>query len=129
TFREEVAAGRVHPKDAKVALARELVARFHDEAAAEAAVAGFEKRFARRELDSSNVPRVEVPLEGAQEMLLVHAVKAAGLTQSSSEARKLLTQGAVRVGGTKIQDVKATLAAGEHLVQVGKLKAARIALS
>lgn len=129
TLKADVAEGRVHPKDAKVGLARELVARFHDEAAADAAVEGFEKRFARRELDSSNVPRVEVSLEGAADMLLVHAVKAAGLTQSSSEARKLLTQGAVRVDGAKVQDVKATLGAGEHLVQVGKLKAARIALS
>jgi len=128
-LREAVQAGTSHPKQAKVELAREIVARFHDQDAAASAVADFEKRFARRELDASNVPLVEVALEGAATLPLVRAIASAGLTASATEARKMISQGAVRLGGEKVSDVKSELAAGEHLIQVGKLKAARVRLA
>ena len=123
-----VAAGTSHPKQAKLELARELVTRFHDAAAGAAAMEAFEKRFAKKELDASNVPLVEVSLGGAATLPVVRAAAEAGLTQSATEARKLLVQGAVRVDGQKVADPKAELGAGEYLLQVGKLKAARIRL-
>jgi tyrosyl-tRNA synthetase len=117
-----------HPKEAKVAFAREMVARFHDAAAADRAVEDFEKRFAKKDLDSSALPEVTVSLEGAATMPVFKLLASAQLAKSSTEARTLLKQGAVRVNQEKIADEKAALGAGEYLVQVGKLKAARVKL-
>jgi tyrosyl-tRNA synthetase len=120
-----VAAGTLHPKDVKVALARELVARFHGGEAATRAAEDFERRFSRREPDPRSFPEKAVD-GGGKPVPLVRALTDAQLTASTSEARRLITQGAVKVSGEKVSDLKAELPVGTHVVQVGKLRAARL---
>ncbi|MBX5483834.1 MAG: tyrosine--tRNA ligase [Myxococcaceae bacterium] len=127
-LKQTVADGRQHPKDAKVALAHELTARFHGDDAAAKAAEDFEKRFARKELRAEDLPLQTVRLGGAASMGVAKVATEARLTHSVTEARKLITQGGVRVNGTKVTDEKAQLGPGEYLLQVGKLKAARIKL-
>ena len=123
--RAKVASGALHPKDVKVALAKELVARFHGSDAATRAAEEFERRFSRRELDADSLPEKSVD-GGGKPVLLVRALTEAQLTASTSDARRLITQGAVKVGGEKVSDLKAELPVGTHVVQVGKLRAARL---
>jgi tyrosyl-tRNA synthetase len=129
SLREAVQGGKEHPKAAKVAFAREMVERFHGPQAGHQAVESFEKRFAKKELDASQMQLQELPLNGAASMPLTRVVAEAKLTASATEARKLLSQGGVRVNGEKATDVKAELPAGEYLLQVGKLKVARVRLA
>jgi len=123
--RSRVAAGTLHPKEVKVALARELVARFHGSEAATRAAEEFERRFSRRELDADKLPE-KVVENGGKPIPLVRALTEAQLTASTSEARRLITQGAVKVNGEKVADLKAELPTGTQVVQVGKLRAARL---
>ena len=123
--RDRVAQGDLHPKDVKVAFAREMVARFHGPQAAEEAAAEFERRFSRREVDPEKLPERVVGTGGAP-VPLVRALLDAQLVASTSEARRLIAQGAVKVDGERVSDPKAELALGTHLVQVGKLRAARL---
>ena len=122
-LRAEVAAGR-NPKDAKVMLARELVTRFHDALAADAAEADFHNR-ARGGIPDE-VP--EVALQGAP-MAIGALLKQAGLAPSTSEALRLVEQGGVRIDGDVVNDRALKLAAGTMVVQVGKRKFARVTLS
>jgi tyrosyl-tRNA synthetase len=125
-LRAQVASGQEHPKNAKVGFAREMVARFHSHEAADAAVAAFEKRFAKKELDTESLERKEVSCAGAPKIFLTKALAEAGMAASNGEARRLMSQGGVRVDGTKATDPKLEVGPGEYVVQVGKLKAARI---
>ena len=121
-LRRETAEGR-NPRDAKVALAREITARFHGAAAAEAAAEDFALR-AR-----GGIPEqiAEVSLDGAP--LGIGAVlKQAGLAPSTSEAMRLLEGGGVRVDGAVVSDRGLKLPAGRFVVQVGKRKFARVTL-
>jgi tyrosyl-tRNA synthetase len=122
-LRAEVAGGR-NPKEAKVLLAREITARFHGAAAADAAEADFELR-AR-----GGVPDVipEVALAGAP-LGIGALLKQAGLAPSTSEALRLVDQGGVRVDGEAVTDRGLKLAAGGYVVQVGKRRFARVTLS
>ncbi len=124
--RAAVASGQLHPKAVKVGFASEIVSRFHGAPAGPAAAEEFEKRFAKKELDADALPELPIPLEGQPSVALTRALAHAKLTASATEARKLIEQGGVRVAGTKVADVKFQLAAGTHLIQVGKLKAARL---
>ena len=123
--RERVARGELHPKDVKVAFAREMVARFHGAEAGARAAEEFERRFSRREIDPDQFPEVTLGTGGAPVPLL-RAMVEAQLVASTSEGRRLISQGAVRVDGERVSDPKAELTPGTHLVQVGKLRAARI---
>jgi len=123
--RDRVARGELHPKAVKVAFAREVVARFHGTEAGAAAAEEFERRFSRREVDPERFPE-HVVATGAARVPLVRALLDAQLVASTSEARRLIAQGAVKVDGERVSDPKAELAPGTHLVQVGKLRAARI---
>jgi len=123
--RERVARGELHPKDVKVAFAREMVARFHGPEAGAAAAEEFERRFSRREVDPEKFPEHVVATGGARAPR-VRALLDVQLVASTSEARRLIAQGAVKVDGERVSDPKAELAPGTHLVQVGKLRAARI---
>ena len=122
-LRAEVEGGR-NPKEAKVLLAREITARFHGAAAADAAEADFELR-AR-----GGVPEVipEVALAGAP-LGIGALLKQAGLAPSTSEALRLVDQGGVRVDGAAVTDRGLKLAAGGYVVQVGKRRFARVTLS
>jgi tyrosyl-tRNA synthetase len=121
-LRADVDAGR-NPKDAKVMLARELTARFHGAAAADAAQADFELR-AR-----GGVPDdiAALTLHGAPLAIGV-LIKQAGLAPSTSEALRLVDQGGVKVDGTVVTDRGLRLPGGIYVVQVGKRKFARVTL-
>ncbi len=121
-LRAEVDAGR-NPKDAKVALAREVTARFHGAGAAEAAVADFELR--ARGGVPDDIP--DVALGGAP-LGIGALLKQAGLAPSTSEALRLIEQGGVRIDGAVVSDKGLKLAAGRYVVQVGKRKFARVTL-
>jgi tyrosyl-tRNA synthetase len=122
-LKRDIDGGR-NPKDAKVLLAREITARFHGAAAAEAAVEDFHRRAAGGVPDE--IP--DVALTGAP-LAIGALLKQAGLAPSSSEALRLVEQGGVRVDGTTISDKGLKLEAGTFVVQVGKRKFARVALS
>ena len=122
-LKAEVASGR-NPKDAKVALAKEITARFHSAAAADAAEQDFINR------SKGGVPDEidEVTLSGAP-MGIAALLKAAGLAPSGSEATRLIDGGGVRVDSSVVSDKALKLPAGTYVVQVGKRKFARVTLS
>ena len=121
-FKADIAGGR-NPRDIKVLLAQELVARFHSHQAAEAALADFEARFQRGAMPDE-MPEVMVPAGGVAQVL-----KQAGLVASTSEAMRQIEGGGVRLNGEKIADKALQLPAGETVVlQVGKRKFARVTL-
>jgi tyrosyl-tRNA synthetase len=122
-LKAEVAAGR-NPKDAKVALAKEITTRFHSAAAADAA----EQDFIHRSKGGVPDEIAEVTLSGAP--LGIGAVlKQANLAPSTSEANRLMDGGGVRVDGSVVSDRGLKLAAGSYVVQVGKRKFARVTLA
>ena len=122
-LKKEVEGGR-NPKDAKVALAKEITARFHGTVAAEAAEQDFMNRSKGGVPD--DIP--EVSLSGAP-MGIGALLKAAGLAPSSSEANRLIDGGGVRVDSTVVSDKGLKLEAGTFVVQVGKRKFARVTLA
>ena len=126
-LKRETAAGR-NPKDVKIELAREIVARFHDDEAAAAADDAFNRRFAEGRLPD-DVPEVRIAV-GADGLPLANVLREAGLTASTSESHRLVKQGAVRIGGEKVADSRQRMAAGTDVViQVGKRRLARVVLS
>jgi len=126
-LRREVEDGR-NPRDVKVALAMELVARFHGHACAEEARAEFEARFQRGTLPD-DMPEVNVAV-GIAGLPVFQIVKQAGLTGSTSEALRMIEQGAVRLNGERVEDRGIVLAPGQTVVlQVGKRKFASVVLT
>lgn len=124
-LRAEVEGGR-NPRDVKVMLAQEFVARFHGQAAAEAALADFEARFQRNAIPD-DLPEVRVAV--GEGMAVFQVVKQAGLTGTTSEAMRMIEQGAVRLNGERVDDKSLMLGAGETVVlQVGKRKFAAVVL-
>ena len=126
-WKREVEGGR-NPRDIKVALAQEIVERFHSRAAAEAALAEFEARFRHGEIPE-DIPEVTLKVpEGG--LAIAQMLKQAGLTASTTEALRMLEQGGVRLEGERVSDRALKLAAGVSVVaQVGKRKFARIQLT
>ncbi len=119
-LKDEVAGGR-NPRDAKVALAKEIVARFHDAAAADRAEADFDARF-REGATPEDMPEKTV---GDGHILKV--LKEAGLVPSTTEATRMIEQGGVKVDGEKVVDRGLQLPRGATcVVQVGKRKFARV---
>ena len=123
SLKREVENGR-NPKDAKVLLAKEITARFHSSAAADAALDDFQRRA------QGGVPDdvAEVAVSGAPLGIGV-LLKAAGLVPSSSEGQRMVDQGGVRINGDVVSDKALKVAAGCFVVQVGKRKFARVTLS
>lgn len=121
-LKKEVEGGR-NPKDAKVMLAKEITARFHSAAAADAA----EQDFINRSKGGVPDEIPEVSLSGAP-LGIAALLKSAGLAPSSSEANRLIEGNGVRVDGTVISDKGLKLDAGTYVVQVGKRKFARVTL-
>ena len=120
--------GGLNPKDAKVVLAKEIVARFHDQQAADAAEASFGRQFADGALPD-DIPEVAVQV-GDEGMPLANIIKTAGLTGSTSEAHRLVKQGAVKIDGEKVSDSRQALRGGATFVlQVGKRRFARVSLA
>ncbi|MFZ5555509.1 MAG: tyrosine--tRNA ligase [Pseudomonadota bacterium] len=125
-WRDEVKGGR-NPRDVKVELAREIVARFHGAAAAERAQGEFEARFRQGELPR-DMPEVELTA-GDEGIGVASVLKSAGLTASTSEALRMIDQGGVKLNGERVTDRGLHLKRGETVVaQVGKRKFARVTL-
>ena len=122
-LKREVEEGR-NPRDAKVALAQEIVARFHSQQAAEDALADFVNR------SKGGIPDdiAAVTLAGAP-LGIPQLLKQAGLCPSTSEAMRKIDQGGVRIDGTVISDKGLQVAAGEFVLQVGKRSFARVTLT
>lgn len=122
-LKAEVAGGR-NPKDAKVMLAKEITARFHSAAAADAA----EQDFINRSKGGVPDEIPEVQLSGAP-LGIGALLKQANLAPSTSEASRLIDGGGVRIDGAVVSDRGLKLEAGTFVVQVGKRKFARVTLS
>ena len=123
-WKAEVANGR-NPRDIKVGFAQEIVARFHDAAAARSALADFEARFKQGEVPA-DIVTVELQA-GPEGLAIATALKEAGLTAGTSEALRMIAQGGVKLDGEKISDKALKLHQGTTVVaQVGKRKFARI---
>jgi len=123
-LRQAAQEGR-NPRDIKFELARELVARFHDAAAAERAQGEFIARFQGRGVPEK-IDTVQLTLEGAP-LRVANVLKSAGLVASTSEANRLIDQGGVRLGTdaaslAKLSSRDTTLTRGRYLLQVGKLR-------
>jgi len=111
--------GEMNPKEAKSALAREIVARYHGAEAATRARDEWEAQFSRREVPD-DMPQVTLAAEG-DALWLPKALADAGLVPSSSEGRRRIQQGAVQVDGAKVTDVQARLSrGGPYVVKAGK---------
>ena len=126
-MRADVASGQLNPRDAKLRLARELAVRFHGEAEAERAIAGW-NAVVRGEGDTSLLPQqdVTVPAEGLR---IAALLTNAGLAASNSEASRKLKEKAVRVDGELFEDAQRLFLPGfEGVLQVGKRNFARIKL-
>ena len=124
----DIKSGTIHPMDAKKDLAAEIVARFYDEAAAEAAREAFKSLFKKKEIPD-DIEEVSLNSSGATAMRVANVMVEAGLTGGTSEAMRLMKQGGVKVDGEKVLDVKGELSSGNtYLLQVGKRKFKRVTL-
>ena len=123
--RNAVASGALHPKQAKVDLARRIVADFHGEEAAGQAVDAFERQFSRKELPT-DLAVVALTAEEWQAALEKRVVRC-GLAESLSDARRKISQGGVRINGQKVgMGDQSGLAEPEYVLQVGKLGAVKV---
>jgi tyrosyl-tRNA synthetase len=126
SLREQAQGGR-NPRDIKFELARELVGRFHDAAAAERAQRSFTARVSEKAVHR-DLPLKVVSVQGPG-LRLANLLKEAGLAGSTSEANRKIEEGAVRIDGARVCDRALTLKTGaEHVVQVGAKRFARIKL-
>ncbi len=126
-WRAEVEQGR-NPRDIKVLLAQEIVTRFHNRAAAEKALTEFEARF-RQGVLPEDMPGVTVSASTGI-IGITQLLKQAGLVESTSEALRMITQGAVKLDGERVIDKALQLQTGAVMVaQVGKRKFARVTVN
>ena len=136
-WKKEVSGGR-NPRDIKVLLAREIVARFHSARAAERAQADFEARF-KHGATPEVIPEITVKIQDVDrksapgkvpEMAITKVLKESQLVSSASEALRMIEQGGVRLNGQKVTDKGLSVKRGETVVlQVGKRKFARVTLA
>ena len=118
----------VNPRDVKFQLGQEIVTRFHDRAAAEAAQASFVARFQKGILPEE-MPEIVLQSEG-EGLAIANALKGAGLTGSTSEAMRMIQQGAVRIDGERVSDRSLHVpAGGTRVFQVGKRRFARVTVN
>jgi tyrosyl-tRNA synthetase len=121
-FKQDMANGK-NPRDVKILLAKEIIARFHSEADADAAEQEFINRFQK-----GAMPEEMPELEFEAGIAISNLLKDAGLVNSTSDAMRMIRQGAAKIDGSKIEDTKLIPAAGTAVYQVGKRKFARITL-
>jgi tyrosyl-tRNA synthetase len=117
----------LNPRDIKIDFAKEIVARFHNDQQAEAAHQAFVERFQKKEIpDDLDIQTIDDYSEGTT---ISQLLKRAGLTQSTSEAIRLIKQGAVKVDGAKIADANLALPIDDtFIIQVGKQRLAKLHL-
>ncbi len=125
-LKKECSEGR-NPRDAKVMLAKEIVTRFHDEAAADAAEAEFNNRFRAGEMPS-DIQEISVAAQDG-EIGIGKMIKEVGLCASVGEANRNIDQGGVRLDGERVADRGLKLAAGTYVLQVGKRKWAKVTVN
>lgn len=109
----------MNPRDAKLELAREIVARYHGQDAAQAALDGFISQFAKGALPE-DIPEVSLPPG-----LIGNILKDAGLCASTSEAMRLIRQNALKIDGQVVSDTRLELQPGSYVIQLGKRRFAR----
>ncbi len=127
SLRASCDSGQTNPRDAKLALGRELVARYHDQAAADEAQRAFLAQFSRRGVPDEMPEHQLASEEGA--LWLPKALAQAGLASSNSDGRRRIQQGAVSVDGARIGDVDYKLpAGGPYVVKAGKRAWARVTI-
>ncbi len=127
SFKQAIADG-ANPRDYKVLLAKEIIARFHDEAAAEAAEQDFVQRFSKNAIPD-DMPELELASEDGS-LGICNLLKEAGLVNSTSDGMRMIKQSAVKIDGEKVTDTKLQVQAGTTAVyQVGKRKFARVTLN
>ena len=127
-FAQQIAGG-TNPRDIKFLLGEEIVARFHDEQAAQKAKQAFIDRF-RKGAMPEEMPEVGLQAAEGAGMPIANALKEAGLVSSTSEAYRMLKQGAVRLDGERVEDRSKVLPPGAEVVaQVGKRRFARIKIA
>lgn len=125
-YKTDVENGK-NPRDVKFDLAMELIERFHDAQAAQNALNAFKAQFQKGAIPD-DIPEVILQTENG-EMGIAHILKNAGLCSSTSDAIRMVKQGAAKLNGVKISDPKQIFSAGTHEVfQVGKRKFAKIKL-
>ncbi len=123
-YKDKIAQG-ANPRDVKIDLAKELIERFHDTAAAEAAHQEFINRFQKGALPD-DMPEMDIVTENG-EIAIANLLKDAGLVVSTSDAMRMIKQGAAKIEGEKVTDNKLIIKAGSSAVyQVGKRKFAKI---
>ena len=122
-FKTEVSAGK-NPRDIKFLLCEEIISRFHDAEAAEAAKSDFIQRFQKNAIPD-DMPEFTVDL--SEGVLIANLAKEAGVCASTSEAMRMVKQGAVKIDGEKVSDPKLLVKADQNFVlQVGKRKFVKI---
>ncbi|RUO47211.1 tyrosine--tRNA ligase [Pseudidiomarina aquimaris] len=127
SFKQAIADG-ANPRDYKVLLAKEIIARFHDEAAADAAEQDFVQRFSKNAIPD-DMPELELASEEGS-LGICNLLKDAGLVNSTSDGMRMIKQSAVKIDGEKVTDTKLQVQAGTTAVyQVGKRKFARVTLN
>jgi tyrosyl-tRNA synthetase len=126
-FRKQAADGG-NPRDIKFELAKEIITRFHNARAAENAQADFIARFQQGAMPDEIEEKTVSAKDGS--LLLTQLLKEAGLVSSTSEAMRMIQQGAVKIDGEKVEDQKLLIKAGtQHVYQVGKRKFARVTVA
>ena len=127
-LRQRVTEGE-NPRDIKFELGVEIVARFHDNAAAAGARESFINRFRNKEIPDE-MPEVVLECSDSGALGIGHLLAQAGLVASTSEAFRMIKQGAVRIDGERVADRGLEVpAGGVHVVQVGKRKFARVTVN
>lgn len=127
-LRAEIEVG-ANPRDAKVKLAKEIVARFHSEEDADRAEQSFVDRF-RKGAIPDEMDEVALTTGEEEDIAIANLLKQAGLTASTSDAMRMIRQGAVKIDGEKVEDTRLRIEPGEARVyQVGKRKFARVTVS
>ena len=117
-----------NPRDIKIMLAKEIIARFHDDAAAEGAHQDFIQRFQKNAIPD-DMPELEIALSD-EGIAIGNLLKEANLVGSTSDAMRMIKQGAVKINGDKVEDTRLVITEkGENVYQVGKRKFARITLA
>jgi tyrosyl-tRNA synthetase len=118
----------MNPRDAKFELGREIVARFHSEADADAAQQEFVSRFQQGAMPDE-IPEVSMDSQDGK-LGIAHLLKNAGLVSSTSEAFRMIKQGAVKIDGQRVDDRSLEMDVGTtHVYQVGKRKFARVTVN
>jgi len=118
-----------NPRNYKVKLAQEIIARFHDEAAAVKALEDFEAQF-KRGVIPEDINEVELKANETEGYAIALLLKDAGLTSSTSDSNRMIKQGAVKIDGEKISDNKLIISIGsEAIYQVGKRKFAKVKIN